>query len=400
MKSQRILVGVCGGVAAYKAVEVVSSLRKQGHRVRVAMTEAAKHFVAPDTFAAVSGEPVLTGLWADPGQGTLEDRYPHLYPATQSDLFLLLPATANTLGQIAHGLAPELVSTCALSLPKSCLRVFCPAMNVEMWENAAVQANVATLEAAGWKRLGPESGHLACGMTGAGRMREPADILRDLQSLLDQDNLLAGKKALILSGPTREHFDPIRYIGNPSSGKMGQALAHAVARHGASVDFVSGPVPEANLPHGENVRIHKVVGATEMLAKAREFIAGADALLYVAAVADYRPETRHADKLPKHNEAFDIRLVPNPDLAATLNLEKKPGALSIGFALQTKDGEAFAREKLLRKGLDGIVLNYADSLGSGDGRFSFLGKTSDDFEDWGRMDKALVAEKIVARILL
>lgn len=399
MKQQTILIGVTGGVAAYKVVEIASSLRKQGHTVRVAMTDAAQKFVTPTTFSAVSGHAALTTLWPKVEHGDLEVLYPHLYPATDADVFLLAPATADMIGQIALGLGKDVVSTSALSLPDHCTKVFCPAMNLEMWNNPHVQRNCRTLEEHGWIRLGPESGHLACGMEGAGRMREPADILLDLDSLFDRDTRLKGKSVLVVSGPTREHFDPIRYIGNPSSGLMGQAVAQVAARHSATVQFVTGPVPTANLPHGHGIHLHKVTSAEEMLREAERHVQDVDAIVYVAAVADYRPAKLEAEKLPKHTDAFQIELLPNPDIAATINAKKRSDTLAIGFALQTKDGEPYARRKLERKHLDGIVLNYADSLGSHDGEFSFLGVNNDNFETWGRIPKGVAAEHIIAKVL-
>ncbi|MCC5849579.1 MAG: bifunctional phosphopantothenoylcysteine decarboxylase/phosphopantothenate--cysteine ligase CoaBC [Verrucomicrobia bacterium] len=396
LPSRQILVGICGGVAAYKALDVVSGLRKRGHRVQVVMTEAATRFVQPASFAAVSGSPVLTTLWPDVSRGTLEDHYPHLYPATQTDLFLLIPATANSIGKIARGMGDDLLSTCCLSLPASCAKLFCPAMNVEMWHNPIVQGNVRALESEGWTRLGPDAGHLACGMTGEGRLREPGAILEEIDRHFMEAQRLSGKTVLILSGPTHEHLDPIRYLGNPSSGKMGKALAEAARRQGAKVAFVTGPVPETNLPEG--VALHPVVSAQEMLDTARSLLADCDAVIYAAAVADFRPATRSDSKLPKAEQALDIRLLPNPDIAATLNREKKPGVTAIGFALQTHDGESHAREKLANKGLDGIVLNAPDSLGAPSGTFHYLAKGGDTFEHWGTLDKTRAARNILAKI--
>lgn len=398
MKSRTILVGVTGGVAAYKALDVVSSLRKRGHAVRVVMTGAATRFIQPASFTAVSGAPAMVDMWPDPVSADPEDHYPHLYPATRADVFLLLPATANSIAKIAHGAGSDLLSTCCLSLPASCRKVFCPSMNVEMWNNPHVRENVRTLEANGWVRLGPEDGHLACGMTGPGRLREPEDILADIQGWLDQPLPLEGKRLLILSGPTREHLDPIRFIGNPSSGLMGKALAEHAAALGAEVVMVTGPVPDDHLPAHPNCRVERVVGALDMLEAARKELADSHAVIYVAAVADYRPEKVSDQKLPKHRDAFDITLVPNPDIAATLNAEKPEDTFTIGFALQTHDGEKQARKKLEAKHLDGIVLNYPDSMGSSEGHFQYLDRMSGDFDDWGAIGKREAARRILARL--
>lgn len=399
MNTMKILVGVTGGVAAYKALDLVSALRKRGHAVRVVMTDAATEFVRPAAFAAVSGQPVLLNMWPDPAAtSSLERRYPHLYPATETDLFVLVPATANTIAKIAHGFGSDLLSTCALSLPAHCRKVFCPAMNVEMWNNPMVIRNARRLEELGWVRLGPESGHLACGMVGEGRLRLPDAILSDLESLTRGGRPLEGRRVLILSGPTREHLDPIRFIGNPSSGIMGKALAEEACLRGAEVDFVTGPVPDDHLPTRPGVISHRVTGALEMLEAARGHLARADAAIYVAAVADYRPETVLDRKMPKRSEAFNLRLVPNPDLAATLNAQKRPETFTIGFALQTREGENQARKKLKAKGLDGIVLNYPDSMGAAAGRFSYLSAAADDFIDWGTLGKSEAARRILDQL--
>lgn len=385
-----ILVGICGGVAAYKAVDVVAGLAGQGHHVRVIMTEAARHFMDPAAFEAASGAPVLTSLWQE-GEG--EAKFPHLYPSTRADLCVILPATANTLAKIAHGLGDDLLSTACLSLPASCEKVFCPAMNVEMWRNTAVQANVRVLASRGWLRLGPEDGPLACGMSGPGRLREPADILNDLAPLLSDNKPLAGKTVLILSGPTHEYLDPVRYIGNASSGLMGKALAEAARRRGAAVRFVTGPVPEAHLPDG--VDILKTVSANDMLAAARERLPESDTVIFAAAVADYRPSEYSTEKPGKSDMRPEIALSANPDIAATLCQERTRPCFAIGFALQSHNGEPLARQKLKAKHLDAIILNAPDSMGAANGDFSCLTRTSDVFDCWGRIPKQAAAEKIL-----
>lgn len=390
-----VLLGICGGIAAYKALEVASRLRKAGHSVHVAMTHAARKFVTPLTFAAVSGNPVLDRLFPS-GPAAGESAYPHLYPATRADAFVLAPATANTLGKIAQGLGSDLVSTCALSLPPTCLRLFCPAMNVEMWHQPVVQAHVQTLESRGWIRIGPDRGALACGMEGEGRMSEPAEIVDRLLALFDAPRPLAGRRILILSGPTREHFDPVRFIGNPSSGKMGRALAEAAAGAGATVDFVTGPVPDEHVPRHPAIAIHRVTSAQDMLEKGRAHFASADLIIYAAAVADYRPREYHATKLPKRDDALTLHLEPTPDVAATLNADKRPGQVAIGFALQTHDGFAKASEKMARKHFDGIVLNALDALGGESGHYTWIEPGAAP-ADWGLLAKSECARRIVAR---
>lgn len=394
-ESPTVLLGICGGVAAYKAVEVASRLRKTGHDVHVAMSAAAQQFVTPLTFAAVSGNAVLTEQFPDARKNSGDALYPHLYPSTRAGLFVLLPATADIMAKIAHGIGDNVVSTAALSLPASCRKVFCPSMNVEMWHQPVVQENVRLLESRGWIRIGPATGELACGMTGEGRMVEPDEIVAKLFG--DQSGPLAKKKILIVSGPTREHLDPIRFIGNPSSGKMGRALAEEAAAQGAEVAFVSGPVAETNLPAGPNIEIHRVTSADEMLAAAQKAYLNADIVLYAAAVADYKPAEFQTKKLPKKEGAPNLKLIATPDIAATLNRKKRIGQVSIGFALETDDGEAKARVKLKKKNLDGIVLNALDAMGGEDGAYRFLSaRGNEGFEPWGRISKRDCAKKILA----
>lgn len=397
MNSRKILVGVSGGIAAYKALDVISALRKQGHFVQVVLTDAATKFVQPITFSSVSGHPVLHEMWPKEAQ-TLEEGYPHLYPATEVDLFLLIPATANTIAKLAGGFGSDLLSTCCLSLPGTCAKIFCPSMNKEMWQNSTVKQNARTLVNAGWTQIGPDSGHLACGMTGEGRLSGMEEILQVVKDKLEDAKRLSGQTLLILSGPTREHLDPVRFIGNPSSGRMGQALAEEAAHLGAKVQFVTGPVPDDHLPRNQNIKIHSVMGALEMMDAARTYLQEADAVIYVAAVSDYRPEEMLQEKMPKQDAEFQLKLIPNPDISATLNAEKAANTFTIGFALQTDRGEPQARKKLSAKGLDGIVLNYSDSMGAATGHFSYLGSDKKDFEVWGGINKTDAARKILAKL--
>ena len=274
-------------------------------------------------------------------------------------------------------------------------------MNVEMWRQPVVQENVKILETRGWLRIGPATGTLACGTTGEGRMSEPADIVQQLFGVPAEAGTsnLRGKNVLIVSGPTHEHFDPVRFIGNPSSGKMGKALAEEAASAGARVTFVSGPVADSNLPAAADLEIHRVVSADEMLATAQKFYAQADIVIYAAAVADYKPAEFHAQKLPKKEGELTLKLTATPDIAATLNRKKKTGQICIGFALQTSGGEAKAREKLKKKKFDGIVLNSTDALGGESGAYRFLSaREKSSFADWGTISKTGCAKKILAEV--
>ncbi len=399
VQKKTILLAVCGGVAAYKSVEIASRLRKSGHNVHVAMSPAAQQFVTPLTFAAVSGNSVLTEQFPSPASHGGEALFPHLYPSTRADVFILAPATADMIAKIAHGFGDDVVSTAALSLLASCRRAFCPSMNVEMWRNPVVQENVRILESRGWQRIGPATGALACGTTGEGRMSEPAEIIEKIFAtpVAAEKPALFKKKVLILSGPTHEHFDPVRFIGNPSSGKMGKALAEESFAAGAQVTFVTGPVAESNLPGIAGIEIHRVTSAGEMLVAARKFYDQSDVVIYAAAVADYTPAEVCAEKMPKMNGELALRLVATPDIAATLNRKKRRSQICIGFALQTSGGEAKAREKRKKKNFDGIVLNSLDALGGDDGTYRFLSvRGKSEFENWGKISKRDCAKKILA----
>ena len=394
--SKNILVAVCGGVAAYKALELVSSLRQQGHRVHVAMSDAAKQFVTPLSFSAVSGNAVISDAFPSGEESDLEKTYPHLYPATAADAFILVPATANKIAQIAQGLGTDVVSTSALSLPDSCIRLICPAMNVEMWGNEALQENLLLLEARGWHRVGPEPGHLACGMQGFGRLSSPPTILNALDQLITIQGRLSGKKVLILSGPTHEHIDPVRYIGNPSSGRMGLALAESAIHAGASVEFISGPVDKAHLPKHEQIKVCNITSADEMLKAAQDVSASADLVLFVAAVADYSPVNSKTDKLPKSDQDLKLELKPTPDIAATLAAQKSPKQSFIGFALQSSKGIDEAKTKLKKKKLDAIVLNHVEAMGSEGASYHWItGPSDSEVTDWGAMTKKSCADKII-----
>jgi phosphopantothenoylcysteine decarboxylase/phosphopantothenate--cysteine ligase len=392
------LLGICGGVAAYKAVEVASRLRRAGWDVYVAMSDAAQRFVAPLTFAAVTGNPVLDSLFPEPGTQQGDRLYPHLFPATTADAFVLLPATADMIARIAHGLGSDIVSTSALSLPASCRRYVCPAMNVEMWNQPVVRANIAALESMGWTRIGPSAGALACGMEGEGRMTEPVEIAELVTVASDSLVPLAGRTVLVISGPTREHLDPVRFIGNPSTGKMGKAVAESAAGAGAKVEFVTGPVADDQLPRGPGIRVHRVTSAAEMLDAARRHYPEAEVVVYAAAVADYRPARRLDRKMPKQAGRHVLELEATPDIAATLNAGKRKGQVAIGFALQTHDGAKNARAKLSSKNFDGIVLNDLDALAGETGTYTWLaapGRKPARAEPWGTITKRACARRLL-----
>ena len=393
-EQRTILVAVCGGIAAYKTVEVVSRLRQAGHDVHVVMSKAACEFVTPLTFAAVSGQRVLTAAFPDAERMSGDDLYPHLYPSTRADVFILMPATADMIGRIAQGRGDDMVEMCALSLPTSCRRYFCPAMNMEMWRQPVVQDGVRQLEDWNWIRLGPATGALACGTEGPGRMVEPETVLQRVQAGLADAESLRGRHVLILSGPTREHLDPVRYLGNASSGRMGRALAEEAADRGATVTLVTGPVHDAHLPCRKGITIVRVVSAEDMLAAARAPFQSAAATVFAAAVADYRPAQTSPDKQGKPAGDFALSLTATPDVAATLSTEKRAGQITIGFALQTGDGLDAARAKLQRKNLDAIALNHPEAMDAEAGTYTWLVPGLPD-APWGQLDKPACARRIL-----
>ena len=394
-----VLCGICGGIAACKAAEVVSSLTRLEMDVRVIMSRAAQEFVTPLTFQALTGKPVTVDMFARPEADRKDQIYPHLYPSADAALFVMLPATADMIARVVRGEAEDVMVASVLGLPPDCIRVFCPAMNTTMWKQDSVQRNVAELEAQGWIRIGPGAGLLACKAEGEGRMAEPAEIVRELAAGMKSAQSLRGRQVLILSGPTREHIDPVRFISNPSTGMMGRALAQEALSRGAQVDFISGPVDPAVLPRGRNIRIHSVTSAQEMLAAAKKHFSSADIILFAAAVADYAPAGAHTRKMPKQQDRIQLELEPTPDIAATLCRTKTGKQTAVGFALQDEDGEEKAREKLQGKNLDAIVLNRLEAVGSSDAVYKFLKAGDSSFEEWDLMTKRGCARRIFEKIL-
>lgn len=384
------VLAVGGGVAAYKSVFLASRLHQAGYAVHVQLTAGGAEFVQPLCFSAVTTIPARTEVFHQDAQPDREEIYPHLYPASEAELFVVAPATADLIAKLALGIADNLVTSSALATPAGCRRYFCPAMNAGMWAQPVVQENVARLEARGWQRLGPVSGHQACGAVGAGRMLEAEEILG---LVLNRGGRLGGQRVLILSGPTVEHFDPVRFLSNHSSGKMGAALALACAWEGAQVEFVTGPVPEANLPRHPAVTIVPVTSAMDMLAAGQARFAACQAAIFAAAVADYTPVTPLDRKAPKGEAPLHLELRPTPDIAATLGTRKQPGQFCLGFALETDDGPAKAKAKMARKNLDAIVLNTPASMGAEDGEFTVL--TAAQTQAWGQLSKRECAARLV-----
>ena len=351
--NQNILLGVTGGIAAYKSVELARLLLKAGARVRVVMTEAATRFVSPLTFQAVTGSPVRCSLFDEEHEAAMG----HIELARWADQMVIAPASADFMARMALGMANDLLSTLCLASATSI--AIAPAMNQRMWRHPAVQHNLSLLEERGVRVLGPESGEQACGDTGLGRMLEPRDMLAALDSASGA-GLFAGKKVLITAGPTHEAIDPVRFIGNRSSGKMGYALARAFRREGADVLLVSGPV---SLPAPPGVNRVNVQTALQMHKAVFENIHSVDIFVGCAAVADYRPENPQQQKIKKLSDRMDISLVRNPDiLAEVATLEYGP--YTLGFAAETQNLAENARAKLLAKQVDMLAANsVADGMG-------------------------------------
>ena len=343
---RRILLGVTGGIAAYKAAELVRRLREHGAEVQVVMTGAAQRFVTPLTFQALSGRAVRTELWDEAAEAAMG----HIELARWADLVLVAPASADFLARLAHGRADDLLSTLCLATAAPVWAA--PAMNRQMWASPATQANVATLAARGVRLLGPASGDQACGEVGPGRMLE-AEALAALVFEADTHGVLGGLRVVISAGPTREPLDPVRFISNRSSGKMGFAVAAAARDAGAEVTLVSGPVSLESPPGICRIDVET---AEQMYSAVHTAIAGADIYIGAAAVADYTPARCAKDKIKKTSDCFELSLQKAPDiLASVAALERRP--FTVGFAAETVDVERHAREKLARKRLDLIAAN-------------------------------------------
>lgn len=359
-KDRTVVLGVGGGIAAYKACEVARLVVKDGGRVRVVMTPAATRFVTPLTFQALSGAPVLVDLF----EPEADRAYGHLGLARSADLLLVAPATADLLARLRAGLGDDAVTTTALAV--TCPVLLAPAMNSRMWANPAVQENVAALRARGWQVVGPERGELADGDVGEGRLAEPEAIADAAARLLGPRDL-GGRKVMITAGPTREPIDPVRFVSNPSSGKMGFAAARAAARRGAEVLLVTGPV---EMPDPQGVRVVRVGTAEEMAQAVLAEADGQDLFIGAAAVSDYRPRAPSARKLKKGEGDASLLLARTPDILATLGerLGGTPnGPVLVGFAAETEDVIQNARDKLKRKRCDLVVANAVGRPGAGFG---------------------------------
>jgi len=347
MQGKRILLGVTGGIAAYKSPDLVRRLRERGAEVQVVMTAGAREFVTPTTFQAVSGRTVRSDLW----DAAAEAAMGHTELARWADVVLIAPASADFLARLATGQANDLLAT--LCLATTAPIAVAPAMNHLMWANPATRANVAILSERGVQVLGPAAGEQACGESGEGRMLEPLELADRLAGLLPVSGVLSGKRVLITAGPTRERIDPVRFISNRSSGKMGFAVAQAAREAGASVLLVSGPV---SLPTPAGVVRVEVESAADMLAAVLRELPGSDIFISTAAVADYRPARAAGQKIKKTSETLDLAMERTIDVLATV-AARADRPFVVGFAAETEAVEQNARTKLMKKNLDMIAAN-------------------------------------------
>ena len=387
LTGKRILLGLTGGIAAYKAAELARLLKRAGADVRVVMTEAAGRFVTPLTMQALSGQPVWTDLW----DSKVPDGMSHIELSRDRELIVVAPASADFLGKVANGAANDLLS--ALCVARRCPLLLAPAMNVEMWENAATQRNMARLSEDGVHLAGPAAGEQACGEVGLGRMLEPAEILAEIQVLLGL-RVLEGKRVLVSAGPTQEPIDPVRVITNLSSGKMGYAVARAAADAGAQVTLVSGPVA-LRAPGG--VRRIDVRTAADMFQAVKTAAPQSDVFISVAAVADYRVKSPSAHKIKKANGvALTLELEENPDILAYVAAMKN-GPFCVGFAAESENLAQHARDKRSRKNVPLLAANLAqEALGGDENAITLYDEHGE--HPLGRGSKLELARKLVAHV--
>jgi phosphopantothenoylcysteine decarboxylase/phosphopantothenate--cysteine ligase len=384
----RVLLGVSGGIAAYKAAELTRRLRDAGAEVRVVLTENAARFVSPMTFQALSGQPVRTGLWDEAAEAAMG----HIELARWAQQILIVPASADLIARLAHGFADDLLTT--LCLASAAPVAVAPAMNQQMWAHPATQDNVATLGARGVVVLGPAAGSQACGEFGPGRLLE-ADVIVAEIAALHGPKLLSGLQVLVSAGPTHEDIDPVRFIGNRSSGRMGFAVARAAAEQGAQVRLVAGPV---HLPTPAGVERNDVRSARDMRAAVMQHIPQSDIFISAAAVGDYRPGETAAHKIKKQGSSLTLTLNENPDILAEIGaLKRRP--MLVGFAAETDNLEKYARAKLARKNLDLIAANRVDNGAGFDcADNELLLFWPGGSEHLGRDDKQVIARRLIARV--
>ena len=391
LKGKTVVLGVTGGIAAYKIANLASMLVKQHANVRVIMTQNATNFITPTTFETLTGKKCLV----DTFDRNFEFQVEHVSLAKQADIFMIAPATANVIAKVAHGLADDMLTTTFLACRSP--KYIVPAMNTQMYENPITQDNLNICRKYGMHVIEPASGYLACGDTGAGKMPEPETLFEYILQELACEKDLAGKKVLVTAGPTREAIDPVRYITNHSTGKMGYAIARAAARRGAEVILVSGPV-DLKAPLG--VRLVPVISAKDMFDAVTSVSAEQDAIIKAAAVADYRPAVVGAEKTKKSDGNMNIELERTDDILAWLGAHRREGQVLCGFYMETQNMLENSRAKLAKKNVDMIVANSLRTAGAGFGTDTNLVTviTKDGAEELELMSKDQVAHELLNRI--
>ena len=392
MSKKRIVVGVSGGIAAYKACDLVSKLSKKDYEVKVILTKHAEKFVSKLTFEALCHNYVETDLF----DKSNEDPIAHITLAKWADLMIIVPATANIIAKVTHGISDDLLSTTFLACNKH--KMICPAMNTQMYENPITQKNIQACKDLGYQILDPVFGHLACNDTGKGKMIEPADIVEAIDNYFNTSNKLSGKTVLISAGPTQEAMDPVRFISNHSSGKQGYAIAKAAKAMGANVILVSGPV---QLEKIEGIQTIDVTSALDMFEAIKQNADKADYIIMAAAVSDYRPENIAEHKIKKSDDTIEMTFVKNPDILAYLGQCKTKKQIICGFAMETQDLDKNAKEKLEKKNCDMLIANNLFVSGAGfqtDTNIVSL-LTKDSIEHLPKLSKEELGQKILETMM-
>lgn len=392
MSKKRIVVGVSGGIAAYKACDLVSKLSKKDYEVKVILTKHAEKFVSKLTFEALCHNYVETDLFDESN----EDPIAHITLAKWADLMIIVPATANIIAKVTHGISDDLLSTTFLACNKH--KMICPAMNTQMYENPITQKNIQACKDLGYQILDPVVGHLACNDTGSGKMIEPADIVEAIDNYFNTSNKLSGKTVLISAGPTQEAMDPVRFISNHSSGKQGYAIAKAAKAMGANVILVSGPV---QLEKIEGIQAIDVTSALDMFEAIKQNADKADYIIMAAAVSDYRPENIAEHKIKKSDDTIEMTFVKNPDILAYLGQCKTKKQIICGFAMETQDLDKNAKEKLEKKNCDMLIANNLFVSGAGfqtDTNIVSL-LTKDSIEHLPKLSKEELGQKILETMM-
>lgn len=391
LKNKKILLAVCGGIAAFKSASLASNLRKQGADVRCLMTENATKFITPLTMREITGNPVPVSMWDDTPQWNVE----HIALANWADVVIIAPATANCIGKIASGIADDMVTTVIMATTAPV--IFAPAMNSNMYLNPIVQENIAKLKAHEYQFIEPGNGHLACGIEGPGRLPEPEEIVEYLEFFLSSSTLLKGKKVIVTGGGTQEPIDPVRYISNHSSGRMGFAIAKAAACAGADITLIAAPT---DLPTPMGVKRIDVSSTTEMKKAVDDLYDDCDIVIKAAAVADYRIKTPAKEKIKKNEDNLTLVLEKNPDILFELG-KRKTHQILVGFAAETTNVIEYGKSKLKKKNLDMLVANDVSASGAGfkvGTNIATLLYPDETYESLEKMDKYELATIIIKRV--